>query len=59
MLSHLLSLVQRGTSAGFYSSQSIGDISSLSDQLVGHISGLGHLGDVEQQVDVVTLVRDS
>jgi hypothetical protein len=28
-------------------------LSSLPDTLVAHISGLGHLGGVEHQVDVV------
>ncbi len=30
----------------------------LPDQLVGHVSGFGHLGGVEHHVDVVAFSRD-
>jgi hypothetical protein len=33
-------------------------LSSLPDHLVEHVRGLGHLGGVENQVDVVVLRRD-
>jgi len=32
-------------------------LSSLPGQLVGRICGLGHLGGVEQQVDIVIIVE--
>jgi hypothetical protein len=33
-------------------------LSNLPDDLVEHVRGLGHLGGVENQVDVVVLRRD-
>ena len=51
-------LVHKGTRSGLYSSQALTILSSLPDMLVSHVSGLGHLGGVEHQVDVVVLVED-
>ncbi len=50
-------LVHKGTRSGLYSSQALTILSSLPDTLVAHVSGLGHLGGVEHQVDVVVLVE--
>ncbi len=41
----------------FHSSHALTILSGLSDHLVAHVSGLGHLGGVEHQVDVVILVE--
>jgi hypothetical protein len=46
-------LVHKGTRSGSYSGHALSILSSLPDTLVAHISGLGHLGGVEHQVDVV------
>ncbi len=43
----------QGTRSGFHSSQALTILSSLPDHLVGHVCGLGHLGGVEHQIDVV------
>jgi hypothetical protein len=51
-------LVHKGTRSGLYSSQALANLSGLPDTLVSHVSGLGHLGGVEHQVDVVVLVED-
>ncbi len=51
----LLRLVNKVTRSGFHSSQALTILSSLSDQLVEHILGLGHLGGFEHQADVVIL----
>ena len=53
----ILRLVLRGTRSVFYSSQALTILSSLPDHLVEHVRGLGHLGGVEHQVDVVVLVE--
>ncbi len=44
--------------SGIYSSQELTILSSLPDHLVEHVSGLGHLGGLENQVDVVVLKGD-
>ncbi len=51
-------LVHKGTRSGLYSSHALTIPSSLPDTLVPHVSGLGHLGGAEHQVDVVVLVED-
>jgi hypothetical protein len=48
-------LVHKGTRSGIHSSHALTILSSLSYHLVEHGSGLGHLGGVEHQVDVVVL----
>jgi hypothetical protein len=53
----ILRLVLRGTRSGFYSSQALTILSSLPDHLVEHVRGLGHLGGVEHQVDIVEQVE--
>ncbi len=50
-------LVHNWTRSGLYSSQALTILSSLPDTLVAQVSGLGHLGGVEHQVDIV-LVED-
>jgi len=50
-------LVHKGTRSGLYSSHALTILSSLPDTLVAHVSGLGHLGGVEHQVDVVVVVE--
>jgi hypothetical protein len=51
----LLRLAHKGTMSGIHSGQALTILSSLPDYLVEHISGLGHLGGVEHQVEVVVL----
>ncbi len=46
-----------GTRSGFYSSHTLTILSSLPDHLVEHVRGLGHLGGVKHQVDIVVLVE--
>jgi hypothetical protein len=41
--------------SGIHSTHTLTILSSLTDHLVEHVSGLGHLGGVEHQVDVVVL----
>jgi hypothetical protein len=47
----------KGARSGIHSSHAMTTLSSLSVHLVEHVSGLGHLGGVEHQVDVVVLVE--
>ncbi len=44
--------------SGIYSSLELTILSSLPDHLVEHVSGLGHLGRLENQVDAVVLKGD-
>ncbi len=46
-------LVHKGTRSGIHLSHALTILSSLPDHFVEHVSGLGHLGGVEHQVDVV------
>ncbi len=47
----------KGTKSGFHFSHTLTILSILPDHLVEHVSGLGQLGAVEHQVDVVVLVE--
>ncbi len=49
----LCSVISKGTRSGIHSSHALTILSSL--PVVEHVSGLGHLGGVEHQVDVVVL----
>ncbi len=48
-----LRLVHKGARLGFHSGQALTILSSLPDHRVEHVCGLGHLGGVEHQADVV------
>ncbi len=50
-------LVHKGTRSGIHSSHALTILSSLTDHLVEHFSGLGHLGGVEHQVDIAVLIE--
>ncbi len=50
-------LVHKGTRSWFHSNHALTILSSLPDHLVALVSGLGHLGGVEHQIDIVVLVE--
>jgi hypothetical protein len=54
-----LRLIHGGTSSGIHSSQALTILSNPLHHLIDYVSGLGHLGGVEHQVDVVVLRGDS
>ncbi len=54
-----LRLIHKGTSSGIHSSQALTILSNPLHHLIDYVSGLGYLGGVELQVDVVVLRGDS